>query len=62
MGIEAWYWFHKDKQKQKHHGECEHIIGTSAGDVLCTISVLINQKQNKALMRKHHWSRSNAQK
>ena len=62
MGIEVWYWFHRGKQKQKHHGEFDHIMGTSGIDVLCTISVLINQKQNKALTRKHHWLSSNAQK
>lgn len=47
MGIEAWYWFHRGKQKQKRHGEFGHIVGLSGIDVLCTNSVLINQKQNK---------------
>lgn len=62
MGIEAWYWFHKGKQKQKCHGEFDLIIGTSGIDILYTISVLINLKENKTLTRKHHWFSSNAQK
>jgi hypothetical protein len=58
MGIEAWYWFHKGKQKQKCHGEFDHTMGISGIDVLCTIPVLMNQKQNKTLMRKPHWFHS----
>lgn len=52
MGIEAWYWFHKGKQKQKYHGEFDHFMDASSIDVLCTISALINQKQNKTLHKK----------
>lgn len=55
MGIKAWYWFHKGKQKQKHHGEYDHITVTSGIDVLCIISELINRMQNKILKRMHHW-------
>lgn len=62
MGIEAWYWFHEGRGKQKCHGEFDHIMDTSGTDVLCTIPVIINQKQNKTQTRMHHWSSGNAQK
>lgn len=62
MGIEPWYWFHEDREKQKYHAEFDRIIDTSGIDVLCTIPALINQKQNKTRTRMHRWSSSNAQK
>lgn len=62
MGIEPWYYFHEVREKQKYHGEFDPIIDTSGIDVLFTIPVLINQKQNKTRTRMHRWSSSNAQK
>lgn len=56
MGIEPWYWFQEVREKQKYHGEFDHVIDTSGTDVLCTIPALINQKQNKTRARMHRWS------